>query len=427
MKNFFEKNTSNKSEIISARLYEISDNTSVKNPKLGENLSKSAYEFATENYDKGQRLLEKEGVWNDEIRECAKEANLNANEKLEIPKLSFDGAKDSIMQYAKRIAESGTMDDRRNASDIESIIFGTNRPGKAGIDGIEDALRYIEGCLQTKSALEQQMNPALKKEWEEQRIIRDALFEEKQKRIEAMQKVTVIDSQAAHQHDGALRNLSNLYANAGIGEEIPSRAQFMQKVSGMSEEELFFLNTEIAKITAKFNRTRDSRELDAALSELATKKLTKEHVVKEQLEKDENDITRVRNFFNKSENETVDKIPEDRRGLILWFKDNFEKMSQLSLDEFRKNFTPEVERDFNSYLEKQLNVVINEKAKGLKYPDTVAGVLGNNADLLQRMIALKDGKIIDQSVILKMPFSEVAKKYLNIKIPEDFQNHFSSR
>ncbi len=74
-----------------------------------------------------------------------------------------------------------------------------------------------------------------------------------------------------------------------------------------------------------------------------------------------------------------------------------------------------------------LKTLIEGKPANARYPDNVASVFGGNAPLLQRIIALKEGKTVDMDKLIRMPFSEVAKKYLNMDLPEDYFNNFNLR
>jgi len=413
----------NKSEIVSSKMYSVAEKVGAQRPDLHQTFSRAANEFSTESYDKGQRILEEKGAWSDEVRGVASEANQVAREKVGAKPLSFDDARSAISGYAKNLAESGTLDDRKGAAMIESIVAGMNRPGQTGIDGIEEVLKYVEGVLQTKSTSERQVTPQMKKEWDEQRAVRDALLAEKQKRMDKMKQAQRVNEGSANDQNRTSQTLEALYASAGIPEETPSRQQLLQRVKNMSPEELHFFSGELNNIQKKFNETGNLKDLDASLFELTTKKYTKEEIHKRQGQKDEEELKRVRNFLN-GEKPKEDEMPENSRELTRFHKDNFGKFENLSLEAFRRDFTPDIKNNFKSWISQHLKILIREKSSAGMYPDTVASVLGNDPAILIRIASIQDGRVLDSDELLKMPFSEAAKKYLDIELPEDYFDNF---
>lgn len=410
----------NKAERISSRMYDAADEIGVEQPELHQTFSQAANEFATENYDKGQRVLEKKGTWNDKVRGAASEANQASREKNGAKPLTFDEAKDAINGYAKRLAESGELEDKKDAALIESIVSGMNRPG---MDGMDEALEYIEGVLQTKSNLEQHMHPQMKKDWEEQRAVRDALFAEKQKRMEKLKQTQRAGEGLSNDRNRTSETMEELYTTAGVPEDTPSRQGLLRRVKSMSPEEMHFLNAELGNIARKFKEAGDPKDLDAALFDLTTKEFTKEEVHERQKKKDTEDLDRVRNVLN-VDDKPADKLPEDRRGLVRYFKENFGQLGKAPLDEFRKGFTPDVENKFQGWVQQHLSMMIKETSPYTRSADTVANIFGNAPGILQRIASLKEGKIVDYNELLGMPFSQVAKKYFNIDLPEDYFNYF---
>ena len=323
---------------IADKMYGILDK--IDDPKKHDAINSAANEFSNGNYDLGQRILEKNGFWHDMVRELAVEANQAERSKKDNAPLSFSEAKDTINGYAKSLAESGTKEDKKSAFGIESIVRGMDRPG---IDGIDQALQYIEGVLQTKAKLGARVTPEMEIQWQEQRAIRDALYIEKERRSQQ-----------------------------------PER-----KAVGSSKKEA---------------KTKDKTELDELRRSLGS-------------------------------NETsTEKIPTDERGLAKYFNDNFGSFETMTLLEFSRKFGDETKRKFKNWVSERVNNFIKTKPENGRYPDTVASVYGNDAGMLQRIMAIEDrGKITDMNTLLKMPFSEVAKRYLDIDLPEDYFNHFSHR
>ena len=302
IKNTFEASQPNKSEQVSAKMYNMADKVDgAKQPKLHETFDKAGAEFAQGNYDKGQRLLETNGAWNDEVRGVASEANQADQERVGASSLGFGEAKTTINGYAKNLESLGTQSDKQGAMEIQSLLRGMDRPGQAGIDGINESLKYIEGLLQTKAFSERQMSPAMKKSLEEQRAMRDALFAEKQKRTEQLQQGQQVGEQLLKDRKSASRVLENLYSNAEVPDDMSSRQELGRRVERMSQEELRFLDADLRKATADFGRTRDAKTLDAALRDLSLKKFTKEALKTENKTKDKQELDRVRAQINGGE------------------------------------------------------------------------------------------------------------------------------
>ena len=333
-----------KNEEIALKMQVVLDK--VKQPQNHETLSSAGYNFANEKYDAGQIILEKNGFWHDAVREVAVEANQAEREKNGGTPLSFAEAKDTINRYAKLMSESGGKKWEKEALLIKSVVSGADRPG---VEGVNKALEYIEGVLRMKTIISQPSSE-IKKEWEEQRAVRDALFAEKQRRIE-----------------------SSIDKNKRVPE------------SRLSKEEIVELN-----------------------------------------KKDKVDLAGLKEILDLNEKEP-EKIPTDERGLVKYHKDNFGRIEGHSLENFKKEFTPEMEDKYRAYIIQFLkNQIKNQPTQG-RYADTVAGVLGNAVPFLQRILALKEGRVIDMEKVLKMPFSKIAKEYLNVSLPEDYFNHYSPR
>lgn len=129
----------------------------------------------------------------------------------------------------------------------------------------------------------------------------------------------------------------------------------------------------------------------------------------------------------KSEIKPKEELPQDSRSLNRYFIDNFRKFEGITLEQFKQQFTPETEQKFQAWAKQHIDTMIKEQPAGVSYPDTVANVLGNSPAAFQSMVSLKEGRNVSYDELLKMPFSEAAKKYLDIDLPEDYFNHFSKR
>lgn len=129
----------------------------------------------------------------------------------------------------------------------------------------------------------------------------------------------------------------------------------------------------------------------------------------------------------KSEIKPKEELPQDSRSLNRYFIDNFRKFEGITLEQFKQQFTPETEQKFQAWAKQHIDTIIKEQPTGVRYPDTVASVLGNSPAAFQSMVLLKEGRNVGYDELLKMPFSEAAKKYLDIDLPEDYFNHFSKK
>jgi len=129
----------------------------------------------------------------------------------------------------------------------------------------------------------------------------------------------------------------------------------------------------------------------------------------------------------KSEIKPKEQLPQDSRSLNRYFIDNFRKFKGITIEQFKQQFTPKVEQKFQAWAKQHIDTMIKEQPAGMRYPDTVASVLGNSPAAFQSIVSLKEGRNASYDELLKMPFSEAAKKYLDIDLPEDYFNHFSKR
>ncbi len=173
----------NRGEQIASKMFDISDRA--ERPKDQEILAGAAREFGNENYDKGQRILEEHNSWQDNIRGVVVEANSVEQEKRGIIPLSFGEAKGTINRWGEQLIDSGDKINRKIGLEIGDIALGADRPGTEGLD---DALKYVEGTLFTRVSENPKINPEIKKDLEEKRAVRDALFLEKQRRIERLEE-----------------------------------------------------------------------------------------------------------------------------------------------------------------------------------------------------------------------------------------------
>ncbi len=119
------------------------------------------------------------------------------------------------------------------------------------------------------------------------------MYAEKQKRVQELKELG--ESKAAEVTTGKVTaGLENLYDNVGIPQETPSRQELLKRAGSMQGEELEVFGNELIRITAEYNRTQDQKALDAALSDLATRKFTKAEVVDKRKQATQSKLEAVR-------------------------------------------------------------------------------------------------------------------------------------
>lgn len=431
---------SKRAEVAAGNFFNIAEknlNSNEKNLKNYEIFSSVGREVAQGNYDMAQRTLESNVKWNDSLRESASEINQIDRERKGADSMTIEEVQNTISEYARKLEQTskekgGKLSDLEDSMELDNISADIS---EAGIKGVDNAINYLEGVLKSKANIIDSVRPEDKsiflKDWEEKRAMRDALFEEKQKQLEQQKKGEEILKEVDKERISASRNLENLYDQAGVPEDTPSRQEFLKKVSRMSSDELYFLENDLKKTANEFGRTRDSKTLDAHLMDFALKSFKTEDVARKHKEEDQKKIEEIRKNLGLSEHESQEQkkeqLPQDSQTLNRYFVDTFRRFEDTTLDNFKQEFTPEIEKKFQEWAKQKIDTLIKEKPLGARYPETVANIMGNSPDILQRIISLKEGRIVDYDELLKMPFSEVAKKYLDIDLPEEYFQHFSER
>ena len=188
-----QKNETERAEEIATTFYDMSEKIDPSTaPQTYEMFNEVGREMAQGNYDRGQRILEAGVAWDDNLRSAAVEMNQLEQERKGAEPLSFEDAQNTISRYSEQLEELGTNEDLKAALEVQKIAAGTGKSREAGIEGIDQALTYVEGLLQTKAEFESKSPRQLTAEnlgdWEEKRAIRDALYREKQKRIEELRQ-----------------------------------------------------------------------------------------------------------------------------------------------------------------------------------------------------------------------------------------------
>ena len=195
-------------------------------------------ETAQGNFSGAQRILEREAQWDDTLRGAASEVNHLDQERSGAKPLSFAEAQNAMSGYA-RLFEGDK--DLKAAAEIDSIVGGTSRPG---VEGIDKALKYIEGTLKCKVNVADFTAKGTEKEfvrdWQEKRTIRDALYQEKQKRVEQLKQSQRGTEELTRGRGATATRLEQAFTQAGIPEDTASRQEFLRRAGAMSAEELHF-------------------------------------------------------------------------------------------------------------------------------------------------------------------------------------------
>lgn len=161
-----------------------------------EVFSATGSETTQGNFDKAQRILEAGTQWDDRLRGLASEVNQLDRERTGVKPISFTEALQAISGYA-RVFEKMSHEPVGSRQDLESSMEIDNIAGDAldpGVEGIDTALAYIEGTLQSTANIADKLlrstvtsnedKAKFLNDWREKRAIRDALYQEKQKRAE---------------------------------------------------------------------------------------------------------------------------------------------------------------------------------------------------------------------------------------------------
>lgn len=292
-----------------------------KDPKINEMFSAVGRETAQGNYDMGQRILESGAKWDDDLRKAASEINQLDQERTGAKPVTIEDVQDTITGYARDLEKTSKEKGGRQL-DLESAMALDNIAGDIsgpGLEGIDNALNYLEGTLKSKSntansilkstTLTPEDKATFLKDWQEKRAMRDALLQEKQKRVEQQKQSQQATEEIDKGRISVSRNLENLYDQAEVPENTPSRQEFFAKVSRMSRDELHFLDAALKKSAAEFGRTRDPKLLDGRLMDLVSKSFKLEDVAKRQKEEDQRKIEEIRRSMGLPE-----QLPEKSSG-----------------------------------------------------------------------------------------------------------------
>lgn len=296
-----------RAETAANRFYDMAENARAEEEKYPpeerykeEVFSGAGRETAQGNFSGAQRILEGGTKWDDDIRSVASEINQLDQEKRGEKPVSFEDAQKAISGYARGLEEARTLGgpepDLKGAAMIDGIVSDTSRPG---VEGINKALKYIEGALKSHANLADLQSKGTEKEftkdWQERRAIRDALYREKQKRMEQGQQSQRGTEKLVKGRGGTAKRLENMFGRAAIPEDTPSRKQFLEGVQNMSGEELRLLDAELDKVMAEFGRSQQNSDLlSARLQEMSLLSWGREAVERRQRIEDQKKIEEIR-------------------------------------------------------------------------------------------------------------------------------------
>lgn len=286
-----------RAEAAANRFFDMADKgPGAEDPEAQEMFSSVGREVADGGYDKAQRILEGGAQWDDTLRGAASEVNQLDQEKRGAKPISPKEAVGIINRYAAELEEVGLHEDARGAQKMAADI---NKTGPEGVEAVERALQYLEGCQ--KSQVDRMSQGREFKETDtlqalqERRAARDALHTEKQQRVEQLQHSQQETEGVIRGRGETAQKLENMFGRAGIPADTPSSQEFLARVQSMSPEELHFLDAALGKAVAEFARNQqDSGLLAARLQEMGSRSWRPEDVVRRQKMDDQRRLGEVR-------------------------------------------------------------------------------------------------------------------------------------
>lgn len=328
-----------------------------KNPKMREIFQNVGDETRSGNFDKAQRLLEGGATWDDNLRGAASEVNRLDQEKRRAKPMSFGDAQKMTDVYALRHEAQATRYDEGSATRTAHLEHVTSLRGasRSGVEGIDDTLQYIEQGLKdmAEAASKGPLTREELQDWQEKRAIRDALYQEKQKRVEQMKQSQRGTEELTKGRESTTRGLGKLYADAGVPEGTASRQEFFGRVSAMSPEELHFLDSALNRAAREAMRSGDPKMLEGLLGDLSTKSFKRKDVEVRQNAEDQRKIEEIRRKMGLPEQQPPrteesppdEKTPEQKaEAAKAKFNHFLNRLSSGLLD-------PTINQDFAAFIE----------------------------------------------------------------------------
>jgi|GEM_PF-3579621 len=297
-----------RAEAVASRFFDMADKgPGAEDPEVQEMFSSTGREVADGGYDKAQRILESGAQWDDTLRGAASEVNQLDQEKRGAKPISPKEAVGIINRYAAELEEVGLHED---ALESQKMAADINKTGPEGVEAVERALQYLEGCQ--KSQVDRMSQRREFKETDtlqalqERRAARDALHTEKQRRVEQLQQSQHSTEELARDRGETATKLENLFGRASIPEDMPSSQEFLARVQSMSPEELHFLNVALGKVITEFGRSNQNSDLLAArLQEMGSRSWQPEDVARRQRIEDQRRIAELQKELG---------LPEQQQG-----------------------------------------------------------------------------------------------------------------
>lgn len=310
-----------RAETAANRFFDMAEKgPGAKDPKAREMFSNVGRETAQNNYTQAQRILEGGAQWDDDIRGAASEINQLDQERIGAKPMTLEDAQKAISGYARDFEKmskepSGRQSDLEGAMAIDNIVADTSEPG---IEGLDKALEYIEGTMKSKANVADSILKSrgplgeqaqeFVKDWQEKRAIRDALFQEKQKRVEQMKQSQRGTEELTKGRGATATRLEQAFSQAGIPEDAASRNEFIARAGAMSAEELHFLDSSLNKAAREAQRSGDPKMLEGLLLDLSTKSFKRKDVEERQKTEDQRKIEEVRRSMGLPEQQPAKPI-----------------------------------------------------------------------------------------------------------------------
>lgn len=116
-----------------------------------------------------------------------------------------------------------------------------------------------------------------------------------------------------------------------------------------------------------------------------------------------------------------------------FYKENIEKLAESKFAYFKENMNPSIENNMKDFILESIKFEIetknkNENMKGKTFSGNINSLGIGIGSYIQRLIALKSGKVLDIVDVQKLSIRQVARDYLNItELPEGFNEAYSDR
>ncbi|MDA3802358.1 MAG: hypothetical protein PF488_00455 [Patescibacteria group bacterium] len=238
--------------------------------------------------------------------------------------------------------------------------------------------------------------------------------------------VNAEDQFSGESAQGWLMNESDLYSNLTDGTDT---TQF---------NDLNILEKRLKEFNKKYNiNTLSHIENTISFSELNKNKFEKNSseykgLTTEEIEKGKKWLETINISDSKKEEKNRSlEIPVfnnwDERAVF--FRENFKELSEASLDVFKEKINPVIETSMKEFIIESIKYEITHRIEGRTFSGNVHSIDAvGMSGYIQRLIALKTGKVLDIDDVRRLSFRQVARDYLNItNLPEGFDNVFSDR